>query len=132
MTRNRRRSGARADVDERGVYRFAPLDPRWTYLFRLPLALGLPIHRCGVFRRCEEVASHSEPPCGPVRPALPLARTALHSRGARLARRDQAAWTAGRAFASHLQRASRPPLPAQRLKTLIKRPSLVEGGMMGI
>ena len=90
--------------------RFAPQRPRWTDLSGTFLSAKAPIHRYRPRRR------------GGKSDYCPVAAIS-GPRGARLAHRDEAAWTAGRAFASNLQRASRPPLPAQRLKTLIKRPS---------
>ena len=52
--------------------------------------------------------------------------------GARSARRDEAAWTAGRRKPRRISDASfRPPLPAPRLETLIRHP-FVWGGIIGI
>jgi hypothetical protein len=71
-------------------------------------------HRYGRMRDLNEIPGRWSGPLSPsmLRPV---------DRGLRPGR--HAAWTAGRAFASHLQRAFQPPLPAQRLMTLIKRPS---------
>ncbi len=98
----------------RGVYRFAPHGPRWTYLSgNLPYG-SLPIHRS----RAQTDADMPATGC--------RLRPSPGPRGARLARRD----TCGldrRAAASHLRCDSvipRPPLPAPCLKMLIRHPSV--------
>src|SRR3954462_8675614 len=95
-----------------GVETYPPL---WTFLNCEEVASAR--FSFSVFQECLLSSS------GDVRRASAPGPTHLTPGDAQLARRDQAAWTAERAFASHLQRTSQPPLPAQRLMTLIKRPS---------
>ncbi len=103
--------------------RFAPHRPRWTYLSgdpaspfelagRLSTAVG-PGRRCGPVTGCNATPSR-----GPV--------------DARLARRDEAAWTAGsgKLSAASPTPPNRPPLPAPRLETA--DPSVTRAGWMGI
>ena len=102
----------------RGVYRFTPHRPRWTYLSgdRTSLSIGRPpIHRCwprSSLRSCDRMQRDAITGPG----------------GARLARRDAAAWTAGWGIdAASPTPPNRPPLPAPRLETA--DPSVARGGM---
>ena len=94
----------------RDVCRFAPQRPRWTSVSGLS-----PFGR--------EAYPPLRAQTGAVHADHADSRRQWGPATRRLACRDEAAWTAGRAFASNLQRAFQPPLPAQRLMTLIKRPS---------
>ena len=94
------------------VFWFAPFRPRWTDLFRLPLALGSPFHRCGTLNMAQRSDS-----AGAMTSGVPVAR------GWRAG--TKAAWTAGFGIWRRISDApDRPPLPAPHLKMLYRHPSL--------
>jgi hypothetical protein len=98
--------------------RFAPHRPRWTSHFRRPSSSArTPIHRCGPRSTAGKPVTgcRASPSRGPS--------------GARTVRRDEAAWTAdwGNCAASPTP-PNRPPLPAPRLETLIRHPSVAGAG----
>ena len=98
--------------------RLAPHRPRWTSRFRRPSSSArTPIHRCGPRSTAGKPVTgcRASPSRGPS--------------GARLARRDEAAWTADWGIWRRISDApDRPPLPAPHLKMLHRHPS-VWGGM---
>ena len=112
-----RRKSAKTQGVPRAVFvRFAPLRPRWTYRFRHPSL-------------CEDANAYP-PLVGPGRKGEPATGSlncppaiAAGPGGARTARRDEAAWTAGRGKLRRISDApDRPPLPAPRLETLDQTP----------
>ena len=110
----------------RGVYRFAPQSPWWTYLSGPPCLRECLIHHCGVVGLASRWLRFPE---SALRAASSNFRSLLVEplpSGARAARRDRAAWTAGRGICA----ASPTPRPGHRsppqhLETLIRHPSSV-------
>jgi hypothetical protein len=90
---------------------------------RISVALcPLGLHRA--YPPCEALALGRRPLTGLTKPAYRPSETSARSRRARL----DAAWTAGGQRRISDAAVSRPPLPAPRLETLIRHPSVTEAG----
>ncbi len=97
------------------VFWFAPFRPRWTDLFRLPLALGSPFHRCGTLNMARALRQRWGHDVG-------------GPSGARLARRDESGLDRRfRDLAPHLRRPRPATAPRPASEDAVQTPLIGAG-----